>query len=123
MDIQQDIAQNPTIFGKILRGEIPNNTVYEDDRVLAFHDIAPKAKVHVVVIPKLNFASNIGEVTEEHKEYLGYLLVKINEISEKLGVIGGGFRVLTNSGPNSGQEVPHLHFHILGGEPLAGVNG
>ena len=112
-----------TIFAKIVAGEIPCKKVYEDDQILAFHDIAPKAPVHVLVIPKSGHLTGIGDATAADAELLGYLLVKTAEIAKDLGLQEGGYRVITNFGPNSGHEVPHLHLHILGGAPLAGLNG
>lgn len=111
-----------TIFAKIVAGEIPCNKVYEDDLILAFHDIAPKAPVHVLVIPKSGHLKGIGDANMQDVQLLGYMCVKIPEIANTLG-LKNGYRVLTNNGPDSGQEVPHLHFHILGGAPLAGLNG
>lgn len=122
MDLTENIKNNPTIFGKILRGEIPAETVYEDDKVFAFHDIAPRAKVHVLVIPKKHITC-LRSTSPEDAEILGHLLVKVREIAEGLGLNETGFRIIANNGGDSGQEVPHLHFHILGGEKLAPLNG
>ena len=115
--LTEDIAQNPTLFGKILRGEIPCNKVYEDDHVLAFHDIAPQAKVHVLVIPKPHIAS-LAALEENHADIMGKLMTAIPKVAKELGVLESGFRTIFNSGDNSGQEVPHIHAHILGGEPV-----
>jgi len=109
---------NDNIFAKILRGEIPNNTVYEDDHVLAFHDIAPQAPVHVMVIPKgayidySDFAANASDA--EKLALTNGILASVKE----LGLEESGYRLLVNTGPDSGQEIPHLHFHICGGGPL-----
>lgn len=111
-----------TVFAKIVAGEIPCKKVYEDDQILAFHDIAPKARVHVLVIPKSSHMAGIADAKLEDAALLGHMMVKIAEIAHKLGLEPGGYRVLTNNGPDSGQEVPHLHFHILGGERLGGLN-
>ncbi len=112
-----DTLDNPTVFGKILRGEIPADVVYEDDKMMAFHDIAPKAPVHVVVIPKQHMQClRCAEAADAG--LLGHMMTKIPEIARKAGVEEGGYRVITNAGPDSGQEVPHLHFHILGGTKL-----
>lgn len=106
------------IFAKILRGEIPNDTVFENDHALAFHDIAPQAPVHVMVIPKgpyedfASFAANAS--TEEHVA----LNQAIAETVKALGLEEGGYRLLVNNGPDSGQEIPHLHYHVCGGHPL-----
>jgi len=110
------------IFAKILRGEIPCKKIYEDEFVLAFHDINPQKKVHALVIPKgeyINLDDFSSEATE--KEIAG-LIKGIGEVAKKLGVSevakGGGYRSLVNVGEHGGQEVPHLHFHIFGGEKV-----
>lgn len=107
---------NPTIFGKILRGEIPAQVVYEDEHTLAFHDIAPKAATHVVIIPKQHL-TGLQDATAADAALLGHLLVAANAIAAKLGVQSTGYRLITNAGPGAGQEVPHLHFHLLAGSP------
>jgi histidine triad (HIT) family protein len=117
MNLEENIQNNPTIFGKILRGEIPADVVYEDDKILAFNDIEPKAKVHVLVIPKKHIVC-LRCTAPEDVDILGHLMVKVREIAEGLGLNEGGFRIIANNGDDSGQEVPHLHFHILGGEKL-----
>lgn len=122
MDLQENIQNNPTIFGKILRGEIPANKVYEDDQILAFHDIAPKAKVHVLVIPKKHIV-DVRSASAEDAELLSYMMLKLPEIADMLGIKESGFRIIANNGEESGQEVPHLHFHILGGEKLGALIG
>ena len=106
------------IFCKIIKGDIPSNKVYEDDEILAFYDIEPIAKVHVLVIPKKHIDSLL-ELKEEDKDLLSHIFTKINEIAKKLGIDKTGFRVLSNVGEDGGQSVKHLHFHILGGEKLA----
>lgn len=108
------------IFAKILRGEIPNNTVYEDENILAFHDIAPKTPVHVLVIPKGKYVdmddfSGNAEVSE-----IGAFFAKVGEIARDLGVHETGYRVVTNNGENAGQIVPHFHIHIMGGKKIKG---
>ncbi len=105
------------IFCKIIKGEIPSKKVYEDDEILAFYDINPIAKVHVLVIPKMHIQSLL-ELKEENKDLLFHIFEKINEVSKIVGVDKTGFRVISNVGEDSGQAVKHLHFHILGGEKL-----
>ena len=105
------------VFCKIIKGEIPSKKVYEDDDILAFYDINPIAKVHVLVIPKKHITSLL-ELKEEDKDLLFHIFNKINEIAEIVGVAKTGFRVISNVGEDSGQAVKHLHFHILGGEKL-----
>ena len=105
------------IFCKIVKGEIPSKKVYEDDEILAFYDINPIAKVHVLVIPKMHIKS-LQELKEENKDLLFHLFEKINEVAKIVGVDKTGFRVISNVGEDAGQAVKHLHFHILGGEKL-----
>lgn len=100
------------LFCKIVNGDIPNNTVYEDETVLAFHDIDPKAPVHVLVIPKVHL-SGAAAVTAETAGVVGHIFEVIPQIADKLGITD--FRVVTNNGAQAGQTVGHLHFHILGG--------
>ena len=110
------------IFAKILRGEIPCKKIYEDNYVLAFYDVNPQKKIHALVIPKgeyVNLDDFSSSATE--KEIVG-LIKGIGAVAKKLGVSevvdGGGYRSLVNVGENGGQEVPHLHFHIFGGEKV-----
>ena len=110
------------IFAKILRGEIPCKKIYEDNYVLAFHDVNPQKKIHVLVVPKgkyVNLDDFSSNATE--KEIVG-LIKGIGAVAKKLGVSeavkGEGYRSLVNVGANGGQEVPHLHFHIFGGEKV-----
>lgn len=106
------------IFAKILRGEIPNKTVYEDQYVLAFYDIAPQAPVHILVIPK-------GAYTDIHdfglrgsaEEIKGFYAA-LAKIAEQEGLKEAGFRSIANTGLNGGQEVPHFHMHLLGGKRI-----
>lgn len=103
------------LFCKIVQGDIPNKTVFEDDQVLAFYDIDPKAPVHVLVIPKLHI-SGAAAVTEDTAAVVGHIFEVIPRIAEQLGL--SDFRVVTNNGADAGQTVHHLHFHILGGRVL-----
>jgi histidine triad (HIT) family protein len=107
---------NDCIFCKIIKGEIPSKKVYEDDRVLAFHDINPVTPIHVLVIPKEHIES-LAQVKNEQLELIGYLHGVISNIAQDLG-LKEGFRVVNNSGKNGGQEVGHLHFHLLGGKKM-----
>lgn len=104
------------IFCKIVAGEIPSNKVYEDERILAFHDINPEAPVHVLVIPKVHIPSMDG-VTEGNSAYVTHIFEKIPAIARAAGATGG-YRVISNCGPDAAQSVPHLHFHVLGGTEL-----
>ena len=103
------------IFCKIAAGEIPSNKVYEDEKVLAFADIAPKAPVHVLVIPKQHIPS-AAAVTPENAEVVGYIYTVIAQICRDNG--WDSYRVVTNIGEDAGQTVHHLHFHILAGRTL-----
>jgi len=102
-----------TIFKRIIDREIPAKIIYEDEHCLAFEDIHPMAPVHVLVIPKQELVS-VDETTESNAPLLGHLFVAIRTIAAQLG-LKNGYRVVTNVGRDSGQEVPHLHFHLLGG--------
>ena len=106
------------IFAKILRGEIPSNTVYEDDYVLAFHDINPLAPTHILVIPKGPYVSWDDFSERASDEEIGAFVRAVGKIARHEGLVADGYRLLGNVGLNSGQEVPHLHVHIFGGRPL-----
>ena len=115
------IYDDNNIFAKILRGEIPCKKIYEDDYILSFHDINPQKKIHALVIPKgryVNLDDFSSKATE--KEIEG-LIKGINKVAKKLKIssgIGKGYRALSNINENGGQEVPHLHFHLFGGEKV-----
>ena len=114
-DSTDDTAQD-TIFGRILRGEIPCDQVYADDLCLAFRDVAPQAPVHVLVIPREPLV-NLNAAGEEHEALLGHLLLVAARVARQEGL--QGFRTVINSGSEAGQTVFHLHVHVLGGRPLA----
>jgi histidine triad (HIT) family protein len=105
------------IFARILRGEIPNRTVFEDETVLAFHDIAPQAAVHVLVIPKRAYVS-FADFAKAPVEEVAAFWRAVGRVASELRLEEGGYRLLTNMGADAGQEVPHFHVHIFGGEPL-----
>ncbi len=105
-----------TIFKKIIDKEIPAKIVYEDDRCLAFEDIAPQAPTHVLVIPKKEIPS-LAHATAEDEALLGHLMLVAAKVAQERG-LDGGFRVVTNAGPDGGQTVDHLHLHVLGGRKL-----
>lgn len=107
------------IFCKIINKEIPSKIVYEDDEVLAFEDIAPQAPVHIVVIPKKHIAK-ITEIEKEDEALIGKIYSVINKIARVKQIAEEGFRVIINCGENGGQEVKHIHFHLLGGKKLSG---
>lgn len=104
------------IFCKIAAGEIPSTKVYEDERILAFRDIHPEAKVHVLVIPKTHIPS-MDAVTPENSAAVAYIFEKIPQIARAAGITNG-YRVISNCGEDAGQSVQHLHFHVLGGQKL-----
>jgi histidine triad (HIT) family protein len=106
------------LFCSIISGEIPSKIAYEDDDILAFHDIKPQAPVHVLVISKKHI-SGMNEITPENADVVSKIFVKIPEIAKKLGIDKSGFRVISNCGDDADQSVKHLHFHVLGGKKLA----
>jgi histidine triad (HIT) family protein len=106
------------IFAKILRGEIPNRTVYEDDHALAFHDINPQAPVHVLVIPRGAYVSwDDFSANGSESEIAGFVRA-VGKVARDLDLVEPGYRLLANIGLDSHQEVPHLHVHLFGGKPL-----
>ena len=112
---------NNNIFAKILRGEIPCKKIYEDDFILSFHDINPQKKIHALVIPKGKYIDlDDFSLNASSNEIVG-LFKGINIVAKKLGISveeGKGYRALTNISKDGGQEVPHLHFHLFGGEKV-----
>jgi len=107
-----------TIFGKILRGEIPSKPVYSDDEYYAFADIRPQAPTHILIIPRKPIPK-ISDATDEDRMLLGGLMLKANEIARKLGIADDGYRLVINCGKHGGQDVYHLHLHLLGGRQMA----
>ena len=103
------------IFCKIVKGEIPSKKIYEDDQVVAFYDVAPAAPVHVLVIPKEHVLSSAREVTADNAQLIAHIYEVIAKLADELK-LDGGYRVVTNVGPDAGQTVMHLHFHLLGGK-------
>jgi len=110
------------IFAKILRREVPCEKIYEDEFVLAFNDINPKKKVHVLVVPKGEYLNLDDFASKASEQEIVGLIKGISIVAKKVGVSeeikGGGYRSLVNVGENGGQEVPHLHFHVFGGEKI-----
>ncbi len=112
---------NQNIFAKILREEIPCNKIYEDEFVLSFHDIKPQKKIHALVIPKGKYVDLDDFSLNASSEEMVGLLKGINTVAKKLGIsteAGQGYRALANISDHGGQEVPHLHFHLFGGEKV-----
>ncbi len=106
------------IFCKIVSGEIPTEKIYEDDEVVAFRDIHPKAPTHVLLIPRRHI-EKLSDLQPEDAELAGRLLLAVKKVAAVAGVDQNGFRVIVNNGRFAGQEVFHLHFHILGGKPMS----
>ena len=106
-----------TLFEKIIDREIPADIIYEDDLVLAFNDVNPKAPTHVLIIPKKPIP-RIAEARPEDHQVLGHLLLKASEVASELGLHEKGFRLVFNNGPDAGETVPHMHLHILGGRQM-----
>jgi len=109
--------QENCIFCKIIKGEIPSSKVYEDEEILAFNDINPAAPIHVLVIPKKHITS-LAEMEDGDEKIVGKIYKVINEIAEKQEFKQNGYRVIVNCGKDGGQEVGHLHFHLLAGKQL-----
>lgn len=108
------------IFCKIISGEIPSSKVYEDDKVLAFNDINPLAPIHILIIPKKHYDSII-DVDECEMDIVKYIHNTINKIAKDYNFYESGFRIVTNCGQDGGQEVKHLHYHILAGKGIKGI--
>ena len=104
------------LFCKIVAGDIPSTKVYEDEKVLAFRDIAPMAPTHILVIPKMHIGS-VAEITAQNSDVVAHIFEVIPKIAEAEG-LANGYRVVSNCGDDAGQTVKHLHFHILGGRQL-----
>ena len=107
-----------TIFEKIVAREIPARIVWEDDEVIAFHDVDPKAPIHVLIVPK-RVIPRVAEATPEDQLLLGKLLLATRHVAEALDLLTSGYRVVINNGPDAGESVPHLHVHVLGKRRLA----
>ena len=106
------------IFARILRGEIPSKRVYEDDYALAFHDINPAAPTHILVIPKGAYVSWDDFAAKASEAEIAGFVRAVGKVAREAGAVESGYRLLANTGLNSGQEVPHLHVHIFAGRPL-----
>ena len=106
------------VFAKILRGEIPCNKVYEDEWALAFHDIAPHAPVHILVIPKGAYVSWDDFSARASADEIAGFVRAVGHVAREQGLVEPGYRLLANLGGHAGQEVPHLHVHLFGGAPL-----
>ena len=105
------------VFCQIINKEIPAAVVYEDDLILAFKDINPQAPVHVLLIPKDHFAS-LNDMPDEKKDIIGHIFTKARDIAAEMGIKERGYRIVLNTGPESGQDVFHIHYHLLGGRRM-----
>ncbi|MFT7235777.1 MAG: histidine triad (HIT) family protein [Methylophagaceae bacterium] len=108
------------LFCKIILGDIPADIVYEDEQILVFKDINPRAAVHLLVIPKIHLVS-LDDLNDEHQILIGHIMLKLPHLARIQG-LPDGFRTIINTGPGGGQEVGHLHVHILGGQGLPSFN-
>ncbi len=106
-----------TLFGKIIRREIPADIVFEDEHVLAFRDISPQAPVHVLIIPNKPIPT-VNDVSDEDERTLGHMFIVARDIAKAEGIAENGFRLIINCNKHGGQVVYHLHMHLLGGAPL-----
>ncbi|MDU4737373.1 histidine triad nucleotide-binding protein [Clostridium sp.] len=105
------------IFCKIAEGEIPSKKLYEDEKVIAFHDISPEAPIHFLVIPKKHIKS-VNEVNEENANIISHIFLVINKLVKELNIAEIGYRIVNNCGKDGGQTVDHMHFHVLGQREL-----
>ena len=115
------VYDTQNIFAKIIRGEIPCEKVYEGKHVLAFHDIAPQAPVHILVIPKGQYISLNDFSEKASDEEASELIRVVGKLSRDFNIVESGYRILANHGKNAHQEVPHFHVHLLGGRDLGGI--
>ncbi len=114
-----DFDMAETIFSKIIRREIPADIRYQDDDVTVFADIAPKAKIHLLIVPN-KLIPTVNDVATEDAELIGKMVLVAKKVAKELGIADNGYRLIINCGKDGGQEVPHLHMHLLGGEKLQG---
>lgn len=108
----------PTIFSKIISGEIPADVVYRDDQVMAFRDIAPQAPTHILIIP-IEEVATANDLSEQHEQLVGHMVAVAARIAREAGVADDGYRLVMNCNRDGGQEVYHLHLHLLGGRKMA----
>jgi histidine triad (HIT) family protein len=111
------MSQASCLFCKMIRKEIPPRVALETEHILAFHDINPQAPTHVLVIPKLHIES-LDALLAEHGELHAALLLGVQRVAREAGLVPGGYRTVVNTGPDAGQSVAHVHFHVLGGRPM-----
>ncbi|MEE4383442.1 MAG: histidine triad nucleotide-binding protein [Pseudomonadales bacterium] len=109
-----------TIFGKIIRREVPAEIVHEDDHVIAIRDINPQAPVHLLILPKQEEIPTLDDATEAHQPLLGHMLLTAQQLARKEGIAESGYRLIMNCREQGGQTVYHLHLHLLGGKQMLG---
>jgi histidine triad (HIT) family protein len=107
----------PTLFEKIISGELPANIIYRDPRVIAFLDIRPAAPVHILIVPTKAIPT-ADEIEDEDESLIGHMFIVARDIARQQGIAKSGYRLIVNCNPDSGQEVYHLHMHLIGGRPL-----
>lgn len=107
----------PTLFEKIIAGELPANVVYRDDRVIAFADIRPAAPVHILIVPKKPIPT-VNDIADEDEALIGHMFIVARDLARQQGIAASGFRLIINCNADGGQEVYHLHVHLLGGRAL-----
>jgi len=109
------------IFCKLAQREIPSQPVFEDDQLLAFPDLHPKAPVHLLIIPKKHVLTSVAEMLPEHQILIGRMVWVAKQLAEQRGIATAGYRLVFNTRSHAGQEVDHIHLHLLGGQPLGGM--
>jgi histidine triad (HIT) family protein len=105
------------VFCKIVNKELPAKVVYEDDLVMAFHDINPQAPVHILIVPKEHIPT-VNDLEEKHKELIGHIFLVARKIAQDMGFAEKGYRILVNCNRDGGQEIYHIHYHLFAGKPL-----
>jgi histidine triad (HIT) family protein len=110
----------PTLFEKIIGGELPADFVFRDDRVVAFRDIHPAAPVHVLIVPRKPIATT-NDIADEDESLIGHMVIVARDLARELGIAESGYRLIVNCNRDSGQEVYHLHVHLIGGKPLGSL--
>ncbi|MFC4334541.1 histidine triad nucleotide-binding protein [Salininema proteolyticum] len=115
------MTQDDCLFCKILAGEIPSTEVASNEDAYAFRDISPNAPTHVVVVPRRHYR-DVADISHKEPELLGKVAALAAEVADQEGVTESGWRLVANTGPDAGQTVFHVHFHVLGGEPLGALN-
>ncbi|MEO2069029.1 MAG: histidine triad nucleotide-binding protein [Desulfurobacteriaceae bacterium] len=108
------------VFCKIINREIPSKIVYEDETVIAFHDINPQAPVHILIVPKEHIET-VNDLEEKHEKLIGHVFTVAKKIAKEFGIAESGYRVIVNCNKDGGQEVYHLHYHLLGGKALGSL--